>query len=132
MAARQLQLVEQRCKIIGEQGKLFFNRGKNNWIVKTSNQIDGFDWPGETVPRATGQNNYREWLDAIEGKVDQGQSNFGLAGPMTETILLGVLAQRNPDTKLAWDAEKMAIASRPDLAKQIKRDYRQGWAAPVG
>jgi predicted dehydrogenase len=118
--------------IIGEQGKLFFNRSRNSWVLKTSSQIDGFDWPEPSVPRATGQNNYREWLDAIEGKVDQGQSNFGLAGPMTETILLGVLAQRIPDTTLKWDADNMAIVDRPDLDKLIKRDYRAGWASPVG
>jgi hypothetical protein len=100
-------------------------------VLKTSSEIDGFDWPEPSVPRATGQNNYREWLDAIEGKVNQGQSNFGLAGPMTETILLGVLAQRIPDTTLKWDADKMAIVDRPDLDKLIKRDYREGWSSPV-
>lgn len=118
--------------IIGEQGKLFFNRSKNSWVLKTSSKIDRFDWPEPSVPRATGQNNYREWLDAIEGKVDQGQSNFSLAGPMTETILLGVLAQRIPDTTLKWDADNMSIVDRPDLDKLIKRDYREGWASPVG
>lgn len=113
--------------IIGEEGKLFFNRSKNNWVLKTSSHIDGYDWPEPTIPRATDQDNYREWLDAIEGKVDQGQSNFDLAGPMTETILLGVLAQREPDTTLQWDAEKMEIVGRPDLKKYIQNEYRDGW-----
>ena len=113
--------------IVGEQGKLFFNRGSNTWVLKTSSHIDGFDWPAQTLPRATGQDNYREWLDAIEGKIDQGQSNFDLAGPMTETILLGVLAQREPDTKLDWNAEKMEVTGRPDLKKYIQREYRDGW-----
>ena len=51
---------------------------------------------------------------------------------MTETILLGVLAQRIPDTTLKWDADNMRIVDRPDLDKLIKRDYREGWASPVG
>jgi predicted dehydrogenase len=113
--------------IIGDQGKLFFNRGRNTWELKTSSQIDHFDWPPQEIPRATGQDNYREWLDAIEGKVDQGQSNFDLAGPMTETILLGVLAQRNPNTRLDWDAKNMEVKGRPDLKKYIQRPYRDGW-----
>ena len=46
---------------------------------------------------------------------------------MTETILLGVLAQRQPDTKLQWDAEAMEIKGRPDLKKYIQREYRDSW-----
>ncbi len=117
--------------IIGESGKLFFNRSRDTWVVKASSNVDGFQWPEQSIPRATGQDNYREWRDAIDGKVDEGQSYFGLAGPMTETILLGVLAQRVPDTKLEWDAEKMSIAGRPELDKWIRREYSEGWASPV-
>ena len=113
--------------IVGEEGKLFFNRSRNNWVLKTSHQIDGFDWPEITLPRAKDQDNYKEWLDAIEGNIDQSESNFALAGPMTETILLGVIAQRNPDTKLEWDAEEMQIKGRPDLQNQIRREYRKEW-----
>lgn len=117
--------------IVGEEGKLFFNRGKNNWVLKTSSQVDGFAWPEQTLPRATDQDNYKEWLDAIEGKIEQSESNFSLAGPMTETILLGVLAQRHPDTKLQWDAENLRVTDRPDLASWIRRDYREGWSESV-
>jgi predicted dehydrogenase len=113
--------------IIGEEGKLFFHRGKNSWVLKTSSKIDGFEWPEPTLPRAAGEDNYQEWKDAIAGKVDQGESNFSLAGPMTETILLGVLAQRQPDTLLEWDAEALEIKGRPDLQKHIQREYRDGW-----
>ena len=117
--------------IIGDAGKLFFNRGKNNWVLETGESIDGFDWPDPTLPRATGQDNYQEWRDAIDGKIEQGASHFGHAGPMTETILLGVLAQRNPDQKLVWNADKMEIKGRGDLGKLVRRDYRDGWASPI-
>ncbi|MCA9066569.1 MAG: Gfo/Idh/MocA family oxidoreductase, partial [Planctomycetaceae bacterium] len=117
--------------VIGEEGKLFFNRSKNNWVLQTSSRIDGFEWPATSLPRAAGQNNYQEWLDAITGKIDQGESNFDLAGPMTETILLGVLAQRTPDTRLEWNASAMEVKGRPDLQHLIQRPYRAGWASPV-
>lgn len=113
--------------IVGEHGKLFFNRNKKNWVLKSNYQIDGFDWPKQSIPRARGENSHTEWLDAIEGRIDQSASSFSLAGPMTETILLGVIAQRVPDTKLQWDASKMEIVGRPDLKKYIQRDYRRGW-----
>ena len=83
------------------------------------------------MPRATGQDNYMEWMDAVTGKVDQGQSNFDLAGQLTETVLLGVLAQRVPDTKLMWDAQNMKVEGRPELDKYIKREYRKGWEIEV-
>jgi hypothetical protein len=46
---------------------------------------------------------------------------------MTETILLGVLAQRHPDTRLEWNAAEMEIKGRPELKKYIQREYRDGW-----
>ncbi len=113
--------------VIGDRGKLFFNRSKKNWVLKASSDVDGFDWPDPSMPRARDQDNYKEWMDAIEGKIDQSESNFSLAGPMTETILLGVLAQRHPDTRLEWDADKMEIKGRPELKSFIQRPYRDGW-----
>jgi len=117
--------------IIGTEGKLFFNRSKNNWQLKPTQDPSVIASIPESVPRAPGQNNYQEWMAAIEGKIEQGESNFSLAGPMTETILLGVLAQRIPGTTLHWDAEKMEVKDRPELKKWIQRDYRDGWQLRV-
>lgn len=117
--------------VIGEEGRIFFNRGRKNWIVKTSSGIDGFDWPKETIPRAARNDNYQEWRDAIDGKVEDGQSNFELAGRLTETVLLGVLAQRVPDMRLEWDADKMEVQGRPELKELIRRPYREGWELKV-
>ena len=72
-----------------------------------------------------------EWFDAIEGRIGQSESNFSLAGPMTETILLGVIAQRTPGVRLKWDADSMQIKGHPDLQKQIRRPYRKGWKLPA-
>ena len=117
--------------IIGEQGKLFFNRGRNNWVVKPTSHLDGFQWPAQSVPRASRNDNYREWMDAVNGAIPTCQSNFIHAGPFTEQILLGVLAQRVPDTTLEWDAENMSIKGRPELKKHIQRPYRKGWEMVV-
>lgn len=113
--------------IVGTEGKLFFHRGKKHWALNASSDVDGFAWPEKTIQRARQQNNYFEWMDAIQGKVDQGQSHFGYAGPFTEMILLGVLAQRVPNVLLEWDAESLAIKGRSDLQPWIRRDYRSGW-----
>ena len=113
--------------IIGENGKLFFDRGRQAWVVKSHYKIDGFQWPEESIPRATDQDNYKEWYDAVQGTVARGQSDFSHAGPFTETILLGTLAQRLPGETLHWDAENLAVKDRPELKKWIQREYRPGW-----
>ena len=113
--------------IIGEEGKLFFNRSKKKWVLKTSNKIDEFQWPDPSIARAREEDSYKEWSDAIEGKIEQSESNFNLAGPMTETILLGVLAQRQPNEKLSWDPQALEVRDRPELSKWIRREYRDGW-----
>ncbi len=113
--------------IIGTEGRMFFNRARNTWVVKTSSKVDGFEWPEPSLQRARNQDNYVEWFDAVTGKIDQGASHFGHAGPFTETVLLGVLGQRVPDTKLMWDSKKLEVKGRPELKKFIQRDYRKGW-----
>lgn len=116
--------------IIGEHGKLFFKRaGKNAWTLRADTFVDGFKWPEQTLPRAAGEDNYREWYDAIQGTIPRCESNFALAGPMTETILLGVLAQRVPEESLKWNASKMEIDGRPELGKYVRREYSPGWDA---
>lgn len=117
--------------IIGERGKLFFDRKNDNWMVNPSSGLDGFEFPEPSIPRAKEDNNYEEWLDAIEGRVERGQSDFDYAGPFSETVLLGCLAQRNPGERLKWNAEKMKVKGRPELDKLIRREYRAGWEVEV-
>ncbi len=113
--------------VIGEEGKLFFNRSKPNWVLKVGRHIDSFKSPPQSLPRAAEENNYLEWYQAVQGDVQQGQSNFALAGRMTETILLGVLAQRFPGETLKWNADSLSVEGRPELAKYIRREYADGW-----
>ncbi|MCA9129830.1 MAG: Gfo/Idh/MocA family oxidoreductase [Planctomycetales bacterium] len=122
-----LSFEEYNTVVVGEKGKLYFNQGKDNWLVKPSTILDGFSWPEISLPRAPGQDNYQEWVDAIHGRLPHGESHFAYAGPFTETILLGVLAQRFPNEKHQWDADNMRIVGRDDLTSFIAPEYRSGW-----
>lgn len=119
------------CVVIGENGKMFFNRGRNTWVINPSSTLDGFIWPAKSIPRATNEENYDEWYDAVVGNITKCQSNFTHAGPFTETILLGVIAQRTPGEKLVWDSEKMEIEGKPELNGLIHRKYSKGWEIEV-
>lgn len=72
-------------------------------------------------------NHYHQWVDACLGEGETSAS-FSYAGPLTEALLLGVVANRFPGEKLTWDAEKLAITNKPEANKLLKRTYRDGFA----
>jgi len=117
--------------VVGDEGKLFFNRSKNNWTIKPSSGLDKFAWPEPSIPRAREENAHHEFYDAITGKIDHAESHFAHAGPFTEMVLLGCVAQQVPDTKLEWDADKMEMKGKPELKRIIQREYRKGWELEV-
>jgi hypothetical protein len=58
-------------------------------------------------------------------------SNFGYAGRLTETILIGNLALRAGEgTRIQWDAEKLKSPNVSDVNQFVSRSYRQGWELP--
>ena len=73
------------------------------------------DEPEVEITKSPGH--FTEWVDAIRGG-KPARSNFvDYSGGLTETILLGVLAQREHGKQLRWDAEAMEIQGRPDLKR---------------
>ena len=76
-------------------------------------------------PEVESDNHYHQWVNAClgEGKTS---ASFSYAGPLTEALLLGVVANRFPDTKLEWDAESLEITNLPEANKLLRRDYRDG------
>jgi len=80
-------------------------------------------------PKFEGRNHYHHFLSAARGEAEN-ESFFERTGPMTETILLGTVAIRVPDTELKWDAKNMKITNSPEATKLLSRTYRKGWEAP--
>lgn len=77
-------------------------------------------------PAVASQNHYHQWVDACLGN-GKTSASFSYAGPLTEALLLGVVANRFPNTKLTWDAKTLQVKSVPDANKLIKRNYRDGF-----
>jgi predicted dehydrogenase len=78
----------------------------------------------KTMARSPGH--YEEWLLACKGG-PKPVSNFEYSGPLTETVLLGVLALRAPGTRLEWDSENLKVKNVPELNQSIQVPYRSGW-----
>jgi len=113
--------------IIGTEGKMWFNRSKENWYIKPGSLMDGFDAPEQTIPRARGQDPHNEFFDACKaGKPEMALSGFAHSGPFTEMVLLGNLAVRL-DKKVKWDGENLKSPNTPEADALVKRDYRKGW-----
>ncbi len=81
-----------------------------------------------TVPRTMKRSpgHYEEWVEACKGG-PRPVSNFDYAGPMTEIVLLGVLALRAPGRRLEWDSEKIKVTNAPELNQYLHIEYRKGW-----
>lgn len=110
----------------------------------------------ETIPRVKGGANghYAQWVEAaIAGpgspEAKALSSPFDIAGPLTETVLMGNLAIRSYDIqypnkkdpkemdypgrgiKLLWDGPNMKITNFDDANQFVKRKYRDGWSLGV-
>jgi predicted dehydrogenase len=77
-------------------------------------------------PRLEPRNHYHHFVDACLGKTKT-ESHFQFAGPMTETVLLGTVAVRVPETLLPWDAAGMKFPNHPAADAFLRRPYRDGW-----
>jgi hypothetical protein len=79
----------------------------------------------KTMPRSPGH--YEEWLLACKGG-PRPVSTFEYAGPLTEIVLLGVLALRAPGQRLEWDSANLRVTNLPEVNQYIHTEYRKGWS----
>lgn len=75
-------------------------------------------------PKVEDGNHYHQWVDACMGNGTTSAS-FAYAGPLTEALLLGVVANRFPGEQLQWDAEALKVVNNADASKLIRRSYRK-------
>jgi hypothetical protein len=69
---------------------------------------------------------YTDFVEAALGNGVAG-ANFDFAGPMTEAVLLGNIANRFPGQTLEWNAEKLRFTNFKEANKYIRRRYRRGF-----
>jgi hypothetical protein len=69
---------------------------------------------------------YEEFYQACRGG-KRPVASFDYSGPLTETVLLGVLSMRAPGTRLEWDSENLKVKNVPHVNDFIHMEYRQGW-----
>lgn len=71
-------------------------------------------------------NHWHQFVEAVRGN-GKTSANFDYAGPLTESILLGGVASRFPQTTLEWDAVKLRVTNVGEANQYLRRAYRKGW-----
>ncbi len=136
----------------GTKGKMMCSTyGINPQLLPTSRTKEVH--VAQTLARVPGgdDGHYAAWVEAaIAGygseKAKNLSSNFDIAGPLTESVLMGNLAIRSNDIqhkkgddieypgrhiKLVWDGPNMKITNFDEANQFVKRTYRDGWSLGV-
>ena len=109
---------------IGEKGILTTGTyGEQTRLLPVEKMRD-FKMPSQFLTRSPGH--YRDWIRAAKGG-DPACSNFNVAAPFVEWMLLGVIALRT-EGKIEYDAAKMRITNNVAANKYIKPMFRKGWS----
>ncbi len=129
----------------GTEGKIMAGLfGRKPTLLPTS-LMKEIDLPEPAMPFVDGgsDGHQQQWVNACkEGHGAYTSSSFDIAGPLTETVLMGNLAvlsfnhasglnKRRPHfpgrKKLLWDGENMKITNFKPANKYVERKYRGGW-----
>jgi len=81
--------------------------------------------PPATLPRVAG-GPVKEWIEAIRKTGPLPGSNFEYSVPLSEMVLLGVVAVRT-GKRLDWDAKNGRITNDASLDKLVQITARDGW-----
>ncbi len=86
-------------------------------------KMKDFHMPAPLLTRSPGH--MRDFIRACKGG-DPACSNFEVAAPFVEWMLLGVIALRH-EGKLEYDPDKMRITNNVEANKLLKPVFRKGW-----
>lgn len=110
---------------VGSKGKMFHGSHGGMPVLLPKELHNQAAQVAKTMERSPGH--YEEWYQACRtGKMPT--DSFDYAGPMTETVLLGVLALRAPGHRLLWDSANLKVTNHPTINQFIHTEYRKGWS----
>ena len=113
--------------VIGSKGKMFSGddyQVRQRWLPRELGTVK----VKETEPRAPKGpqgGHIKEWLDAAKTS-KKSWTDFSMAGPFTEAVLIGDLAIRTAEP-ITWNAADMEAKGLKAAEPLIRRDYRKGF-----
>ncbi|TWT59184.1 Gfo/Idh/MocA family protein [Allorhodopirellula solitaria] len=122
--------------IVGSKGIMFSpdDYGAKYYLLPEDKFTD-YKLPEQTLPRIpykSGGDERQKWefVQSVKGEYEPGtMSNFGYAGRLTETILVGNLAMRaGQGQRIEWNAKDMTSPNVKSVNEFVGREYREGWS----
>ena len=113
---------------VGDSGKIICDCYAANPRIIPESAMRAYNRPTKTIKRVKlGHDGHeKDWIRGIkEGYLPS--SNFDVAGPMTEAILLGCMAIR-ANKALTWDGPNMKVTNDDDANAFVHHNYRSGWS----
>lgn len=112
--------------IIGDKAAIQYMDDYGNKIKVYSLTGEELGEPEKTLERSEGH--HKEWISACKGEkpFDHPKSNFMYAAMLTESVLLGTIAQK-VGGRIEYDAKNMKITNNPAADALITKEYRSGW-----
>ena len=122
--------------LVGTEGIIFSpdDYGAQYHVIRDGKVTKDYTVPEQSLPRVpfeggTDERQKWEFVKAITGENKAGtMSNFGYAGRLTETMLVGILALRGETGKrYEWDAKQLKCTNDDSVNQFVRREYRKGW-----
>ncbi len=114
------KLPDQGSMFVGEKGFMLLPHVAKPQLLPVETFKD------YAVPDVKGDNHWHQFVNAVKGEGTTSAS-FAYAGPLTEFVLLGVLANRVPGKLLTWNAADLKLEGSPEASALLRRKYRKGW-----
>lgn len=107
---------------IGERGSIFKDYRRGRPVVIPEERFPAERYPADPEP----QDHYHDWVNAIlEGRKACG--DFAHGGPLTESVLVGAMADRFAGDWLEWDQARQTFTNNAEATSLVRREYRDGW-----
>jgi len=116
----RLPLPAQGSIFLGERGALLLPHVAMPMLLPQREFAD------RRIEAAPGGNHYHLFIDACLGGPPT-TCGFDYAGPLTEAVLLGTIANRFPGETLAWRPETLTIPGHDAAQALLRRRYREGF-----
>jgi predicted dehydrogenase len=109
---------------VGTKGLLGTGGRGESFTMLPRSKMETFQKPAAVLKRSPGH--FQDWFRACKGG-EPACSNFGVAGPYAEWMLLGTICWRFPKEKLLWDGKNLRFTNNEKANEFVKPRFRKGW-----
>ena len=116
----RMKLPDQGSILLGEKGAILLPH------VAMPTLLPAKDFADVKIEASPNGNHYHLFVDACLGGAPT-TCGFDYAAPLTETVLLGTLANRFPGDEIRWQPAAMTIPNHDQADALLRRKYRKGF-----